>query len=206
MYDRITDHYAAALQIAQSPHYAMKLGFYDLMECISVIEKQVSRMKSEDLAVAYLNKLQPGSIQTAAIKTLETARGIIQDEIEKRNTSEREQIEQAPGLPEITQNDIAFFYRVLEWDSIGLPQMPPDGKTKREHHTERANRHGLTSGKSQETAYNKKRPVESDRKGLFIESLTREKFKRMLNQLEDNQSDLAPIIEKARIFLGIDFW
>jgi hypothetical protein len=130
-YDVITDHYAAALHIAEKPHYAIKLNLYDLTECISVIEKQVSRLKSEDLKLAYFNNLPADSIQTAAIKTLEKARGIIQDEIKKRSDSEQqaaemldymEQVrkererEKSPDGLNITAKDVVLFYKFFPFE------------------------------------------------------------------------------------------
>ena len=189
-YDVITDHYAAALHIAEKPHYAIKLNLYDLTECISVIEKQVSRLKSEDLKLAYFNNLPADSIQTAAIKTLEKARGIIQDEIEKRGTSEqvpKERTERNKKERPIQAIDVIRFYRYF---GNLFPYEEPGKVPDMERRKKWARRHGYNAGtiRNAETELIKlkeKEPEADAKCWPYIAKIGPEKVAYIVNQITE---------------------
>jgi hypothetical protein len=195
-YDVITDHYAAALHIAEKPHYAIKLNLYDLTECISVIEKQVSRLKSEDLKLAYFNNLPADSIQTAAIKTLEKARGIIQDEIEKRGTSEqvpKERTERNKKERPIQAIDVIRFYRYF---GNLFPNEEPGKVPDMERRKKWARRHGYNAGtiRNAETELIKlkeKEPEADAKCWAYIEKIGPEKVAYIVNQITEPEHEKA---------------
>lgn len=145
-YDKITDHYAAALEIGKSPEYAARLDIADLSKCLEIARYEVlkavqvhtdtswswSELNDEEFYSVFQRAIH--EIKDTSVLAFVKAMNLIPSEIERREyDSERmeqaaemleymEQVrkererEKSPDGLNITAKDVVLFYKFFPFE------------------------------------------------------------------------------------------
>lgn len=132
-YDKITDHYAAALEIGKSPEYAARLDMFTLFECLTaisgklppdeieilngIIHKEKEKRGTREASKEYLKYMHAEWKERKQIETERERREQAAEMLEymEQVRKEREREKSPDGL-KITAKDVVLFYKFFPFE------------------------------------------------------------------------------------------